>query len=68
MAFADLPENYPSRHPSRVHVLAFVAVCNNAKHKALGWRAPFQNICDGWQRAPSAFKIDPRHLIPAPKS
>ncbi len=63
------PFHYPSRHGSRVHVLAFVSAYNHAKHlKALRWRTPFQNICDGWQRDPSAFKIDPRHLIPRPNS
>lgn len=59
--------HYPSLDALRTHVLAFVSAYNFAKHlKALQWRTPFQSICDTWQRDPSPFKIDPRHLIPAP--
>jgi hypothetical protein len=50
-------------------VLAFVAAYNFAKYlKALRWRTPFQAICDAWQANPSAFKIDPHHLIPGPNN
>jgi hypothetical protein len=49
------------------HLLAFVTAYDFAKHlKALRWRTPFQAICDAWQRDPSAFKINPHHLIPGP--
>jgi transposase InsO family protein len=61
--------HYPSLDALRAHVLAFVSAYNFAKHlKALRWRTPFQSICDAWQRDPSAFKIDPRHLIPGPNT
>ena len=59
--------HYPSLDALRAHVLAFVSAYNFAKHlKALRLRTPFQSICDAWQRAPSSFKIKPRHLIPGP--
>jgi hypothetical protein len=61
--------HYPDLETLRAHVLAFVAAYNVAKHlKALRWRTPFQAICDAWQANPSAFKIDPHHLIPGPNN
>jgi hypothetical protein len=60
---------YPSLDALRAHVLAFVSAYNFVKHlKALRWRTPFQSICGAWQCDPSAFKIDPRHLIPEPNT
>jgi hypothetical protein len=51
----------------KAHVLAFVTAYNFAKHlKALRWRTPFQAFCDAWTKQPSAFKINPHHLIPRP--
>jgi hypothetical protein len=48
-------------------VLSFVTAHNFAKHlKALKWKTPFQSICDAWKSNPSAFKINPHHLIPGP--
>jgi hypothetical protein len=39
------------------------------KHlKALRWRTPFQAVYNAWQGDPSAFKIDPHHLIPGSHS
>jgi transposase InsO family protein len=59
--------HYPDLGALRAHVLAFVTAYNFAKHlKALRWRTPFQAVCDAWKGDPSAFKIDPRHLIPGP--
>ncbi len=59
--------HYPSLDALRAHVLAFVSAYNFAKHrKALRWNTPFQSICLAWQRDPSSFIIDPRHLIPGP--
>jgi transposase InsO family protein len=61
--------HYPALEALKGHVLAFVTAYNFAKHlKALRWRTPFQAICDAWENDPSAFKIDPRHLIPGPHS
>jgi transposase InsO family protein len=61
--------HYPDLDALRAHVLAFITAYNCAKHlKALRWRTPFQAICDAWKVDPSAFKIDPRHLIPGPHS
>jgi transposase InsO family protein len=61
--------HYPDLEALQAHVLAFVTAYNFAKHlKALRWRTPFQAICDAWQADPSAFKIDPHHLIPGPHS
>jgi transposase-like protein len=51
----------------KAHVLSFVTAYNFAKHlKALKWKTPFQSICDAWKSSPSAFKINPHHLIPGP--
>ena len=51
----------------KAHVLSFVTAYNFAKHlKALKWKTPFQSICDAWKSNPSAFKINPHHLIPGP--
>jgi transposase InsO family protein len=59
--------HYPDLEALEAHVLAFVTAYNFAKHlKALRWRTPFQAVCDAWKADPSAFKIDPRHLIPGP--
>jgi transposase InsO family protein len=59
--------HYPDLEALKAHVLAFVVAYNFAKHlKALRWRTPFQAVCDAWKVDPSAFKIDPRHLIPGP--
>jgi transposase-like protein len=59
--------HYPDPEALRAHVLAFVAAPNFAKHlKALRWRAPFQAVCDAWHADPSAFKVNPHHLIPGP--
>ena len=59
--------HYPDLGALRAHVLAFVTAYNFAKHlKALRWRTPFQAVCDAWKANPSAFKIDPHHLIPGP--
>jgi transposase InsO family protein len=59
--------HYPDLTALKTHVLAFVTAYNFAKHlKALRWRTPFQAVCDAWGIDPSAFKIDPRHLIPGP--
>jgi len=59
--------HYPDLGALRAHVLAFVAAYNLAKHlKALRWRTPFQAVCDAWKADPSAFKINPHHLIPGP--
>ena len=61
--------HYPDLEALRAHILAFVTAYNFAKHlKALRWRTPFQAVCDAWQADPSAFRIDPRHLIPGPHS
>jgi hypothetical protein len=49
----------------KTHVLSFVTAHNFAKHlKALNWKTPFQSICDAWKHNPTAFKINPHHLIP----
>jgi transposase InsO family protein len=59
--------HYPDLDTLEAHVLAFVTAYNFAKHlKALRWRTPFQAMCDAWKADPSAFKIDPHHLIPGP--
>jgi transposase InsO family protein len=59
--------HYPDLEALRAHILAFVTAYDFAKHlKALRWRTPFRAICDAWKADPSAFKIDPRHLIPGP--
>jgi transposase InsO family protein len=61
--------HYPDLEALEAHVLAFVTAHNFAKHlEALRWRTPFQAICDACQGDPSAFKIDPRHLIPGPNT
>jgi transposase InsO family protein len=61
--------HYPDLEALQAHVLAFVTAYNFAKHlKALRWRTPFQAVCDAWKADPSAFKIDPHHLIPGPHS
>jgi transposase InsO family protein len=59
--------HYPDPEALRAHILAFVTAYNFAKHlKALHWRTPFQAVCDAWKADPSAFKINPHHLIPGP--
>src|SRR5215218_476866 len=59
--------HYPDLEALKAHVLAFVTAYNFAKHlKALRWRTPFQALCDAWKADPSAFKINPHHLIPGP--
>jgi hypothetical protein len=51
----------------KTHVFTVVTAYNFAKDlKALKWETPFQSICDAWKSNPSAFKIDPHHLIPGP--
>ncbi len=61
--------HYPGIKALRARVLAIVSAYNFAKHlKALRWRTPFQTICEAWQSDPSAFKINPHHLIPGPNS
>ena len=61
--------HYDDLESIKAHVLAFVTAYNFAKHlKALRWRTPFQAICDAWTKQPSAFKINPHHLIPRPHS
>ena len=59
--------HYPGLEALKARVLAFVRAYNFAKHlKALRWRTPSQAILDAWAKDPSAFKIDPHHLIPGP--
>ena len=59
--------HYPGNEALKAHVLAFVRAYNFAKHlEALRWRTPFQAILDAWAKDPSAFKINPHHLIPGP--
>jgi transposase InsO family protein len=59
--------HYPDLEALKAHVLAFVRAYNFAKHlKALRWRSPFQAVCGAREADPSAFKIDPHHLIPGP--
>lgn len=59
--------HYPNPEALKAHVLTFVAADNFAKHlRRLRWRTPFQAVCDAWKGDPSAFKVDPRHLIPGP--
>jgi transposase-like protein len=59
--------HYETADALRAHVLAFLSAYNFAKHlKALRWRTPFQAVCDAWKTDPSAFKINPHHLIPGP--
>ena len=61
--------HYPNLESLKAHVLAFVAAYNFAKHlKALRWQTPFEAICKAWTKDPSAFNINPRHLIPGPNS
>ena len=61
--------HYPNLESLKAHVLAFAAAYNFAKHlKAIRWKTPFQVICDAWTKSPEIFKIDPRHLIPAPNT
>lgn len=59
--------HYEDLDSLKAHLLAFVTAYNFAKHlKALRWRTPYRAICDAWTNDPSAFKIDPHHLIPRP--
>ena len=61
--------HYPSLESLKAHILAFVAAYNFAKHlKALRWKTPFEALCDAWTNDQSAFKINPRHLIPGPNT
>jgi transposase InsO family protein len=61
--------HYPDLAALKAHVPAFVTAYNFAKPpKRLRWRTPFQAVCDAWKADPSAFKVDPRHLIPGPHS
>ena len=57
--------HYDDLESLKAHVLGFVAAYNFAKHlKALKWKTTFQSICGAWKSNPSAFKINPHHLIP----
>lgn len=57
--------HYPDLDALKAHVLAFVMAYNFAKHlKALGWRTPFQAICNAWAKELDIFKINPHHLTP----
>jgi len=59
--------HYDDLESLKAHVLVFVTAYNFAKHlKALRWKTPYQAICQPWNKDPSIFKIDPRHLIPGP--
>ena len=59
--------HYDDLESLKAHVLAFVTAYNFAKHlKALRWRTPFKAICDAWTNDPTAFKINPHHLILGP--
>ena len=59
--------HYNHRESLKARVLSFVTAYNFAKHlKALKWKTPFQSICDAWKSNPSAFKINPHHLIQGP--
>jgi integrase-like protein len=59
--------HYDDIQSLKTHVLSFVTAYNFAKHlKALKWKTPFQSICDAWKSNPSAFKVNPHHLIPGP--
>jgi transposase-like protein len=59
--------HYDDLDSLKAHVLSFVTAYNFAKHlKALKWKTPFQSICNAWKSNPSAFKINPHHLIPGP--
>ncbi len=59
--------HYDELKSLKAHVTAFVTAYNFAKHlKALRWRTPFQAICNAWTKDPTAFKINPHHLIPGP--
>ena len=61
--------HYPDLGALRAHVLAFATAYNFAKHlERLRWRTLFQAVRDAWKTDLSAFKIDPRHLIPGPHS
>ena len=61
--------HYENLESLKAHVLAFVTAYNFAKHlKALRWRTPFQAIQDIWTKDPTAFKINPHHLIPRPNN
>ena len=52
---------------SRTLSWSFVTAYNFVKHlKALKWETPFQSICDAWKSNPSAFRINPHHLVPGP--
>jgi hypothetical protein len=51
----------------KAHIPAFATAYNFANHlKALRWRTPDQFVCEDWTKDPSAFRINPRHLIPRP--
>ena len=57
----------PDLDSLKAHVLAFVSAYNFAKHlKALRWRTPFETTRHAWTSTPDIFKLNPRHLIPAP--
>jgi len=59
--------HYDDLESLKAHVLSFVTAYNFAKHlKALKWKTPFQSICDAWKSNPTAFKINPHHLIQGP--
>ena len=61
--------HYDDLESLKALVSAFVAAYNFAKHlKALRWRTPFKAIRDAWAKDPTAFKINPHHLIPRPNS
>ena len=59
--------HHPDLEALKAHLLASVVAYHFAKHlKRLWWRTPFQAVRDAWKADPSAFKIDPHHLIPGP--
>ena len=59
--------HYDDLQSLKAHALTFVTAYNFAKHlKALRWRTPYQAICEPWTDKPSAFKINPHHLVPGP--
>ena len=55
--------HHPAIVALKAHVLAFVSAYNFAKRlKAIRWKAPFEHICEAWQRETSAFRLIPHHL------
>jgi hypothetical protein len=59
--------HYDDLESLKTHMPSFVTAYNFSKYlKELKWKTPFQCIYDAWQSHPSAFKINPHHLIPGP--